>query len=173
VKCAYCFPKLLDLRAQNAVRKTVRFRIAIMALACALCLAAGIALTRLWYASPRRIQNPIVAAVNLDLSDYGTSRGAGIDGSSNQSSLALPPLRLDLTVILPRFSDPGTYSISISAQRQAAQNLVCAQTTAISEGDKIVLRVPLDLSTVRTGSYFLSTERQGDHGPYYYPIQIK
>lgn len=149
----------------------MRLRVAVIAMACVVLLTAGIAIIRHWSGSPARLQNPTVAAVTLNLTDYGTSRGAGSDSASNP--LALPASRLDLTLILPRFSDPGTYSISIFLQREGGQSFVSARASAIAEEDKMVLKVPLDLSTVRPGSYFLSTEHQGDDGASYYPIEIR
>ena len=173
VKCAYCFPRLLDLRSQKAIRGTPRLRVALIVAACIVCLTAGLALVRFWYPSQVRLHNSAVAVVTLNLTDYGTLRGTSPEPSPPQTALVLPASRIDLTLILPRFSEAGAYSLSISASRQSEHSLASGRSTAVLQGDQTVLRIPLDLSTIRPGDYVLSTEHDGDGGANYYPIHIR
>jgi len=173
VKCAYCFPRLLDLRSQKAIRRAPRLRIALIVAACIVCLTAGIALVRFWYPAQVRLHNSAVAVVTLNLTDYGTLRGTNPEPSVPQTALVLPASRIDLTLILPRFSDAGAYSLSISANRQSEHSLASGRSTAVPHGDQMVLRIPLDLSAMRPGDYVLSTELDGDGGANYYPVRIQ
>jgi hypothetical protein len=67
-------------------------------------------------------------------------------------SVSLPASRVWVTVILPRFSEPGLYLLAISRDPAGGE---------------------LDLRNAAAGSYFLSTTHEQDQTSYYYPLQIK
>jgi hypothetical protein len=175
VGCGYCFPRLLDLRSQNAVRKTVRWRTAIMAVACAACLATGMTFMLFWYAWPARVQNsrpsaerPVEQAEvtrEIDLSGYERTRGLG-----DTEMMSLPVAIVHLKLILPRPSPTGHYKVAVSA----ADKLIASGEGAATGPDiSRMLIVTLDLRNAASGSYVLSTEGEQDGGAYYYPLTLR
>jgi hypothetical protein len=115
-------------------------------------------------------QQPALATVTLDLSSRGTYRGSSPDV---QPPLILPKSRLSLQLILPRFSEAGPYSVSISTDRQSARSLVSTRTVAVTKEQQTLLFMQLDLSALPAGDYVLATEHDGDGGAYYYPIRVR
>jgi hypothetical protein len=115
---------------------------------------------------------PVVARV--DLFESGTFRGADDDALTSLNKVMLPAAIVNLFVTLPRFSDGGTYRLSISTDKQG-KNVVAsgAGNTDPADNGKVTLSVRLDLRNARAGSYFLATVRGTDNGTYYYPLQIK
>jgi hypothetical protein len=85
----------------------------------------------------------------------------------------VPPARIDLTLILPPFSEAGLYSISIARDREGHQSVAYARAIAVVENHQTRLTVPLDLSAAPPGDYVLSTEHDGDGGAYYYSLRIR
>jgi hypothetical protein len=84
----------------------------------------------------------------------------------------LPAARVDLTLILPPFSESGLYSIAIARDREGHQSVASARAIAVVEHQQTRLTVPLDLSAAPPGDYVLSTEHDGDGGAYYYSLRI-
>lgn len=168
IDCDHCLPKLFDLRSQNAERRRSTIRYGLIA-ACAACLLVGFLLVQVapWRAS--RPKSTAVASLSLDLRSHGTYRGSSQD---DVGPLLLPPARVDLTLILPPFSEAGLYSISIARDREEHQSIAHARATAIVENQQTRLTVPLDLSAAPLGDYVLSTEHEGDGGAYYYSLHI-
>jgi hypothetical protein len=171
--CSHCLPRLLELRAQNAARRKRKFRGAWLAAACATCLIAGFVLAKLpslGRSAPQPVPKaPALATVMLDLSNRGTYRGSSPD---TQPPLILPTSRLALQLILPRFSEVGPYSVSISTDRHSARSLVSTRAVAVTKEQQTLLSMQLDLSALPAGDYVLSTEHNGDGGAYYYPIHL-
>jgi hypothetical protein len=114
-------------------------------------------------------QQSALATVTLDLSNRGTYRGTSEDAPP---PLILPASRLSLQLILPRFSEAGPYSVSISTDRQSARSLVSTRAVAVSKEQQTLLSMQLDLSALPAGDYVLATEHDGDGGAYYYPIHL-
>jgi hypothetical protein len=114
-------------------------------------------------------QHPALATVTLDLSNRGTYRGSSPDA---QPPLILPASRLSLQLILPRFSEAGPYTVSISTDRQSARGLVSTRAVAVTKEQQTLLSMQLDLSALPAGDYVLTTEHDGDGGAYYYPIHV-
>ena len=108
---------------------------------------------------------PIALALNL--SEYGTTRG---------SSPSLPPLTLPrrvvkVNILLPRFSEPGPYTVSVLETKEASARAE-AKGVGVQEGARTSLTVKLDLRTAKPGFYYLSTTHGTDAAAYYYPLQI-
>jgi hypothetical protein len=169
IDCDHCLPKMFDLRSQIAARSRSTIRYGLIAAACTACLLVGFLLAQL---APRRASRPkstAVASLSLDLRSHGTYRGSA---QEDQTPLLLPPARVDLTLILPPFSEAGLYSISIARDREGHQSVAYARAIAVVENQQTRLTVPLDLSAAPPGRYVLSTEHDGDGGAYYYPLRV-
>ena len=114
-----------------------------------------------------------LAAVDrtIDLFNHGTVRG-GADPNPLEA-VSLPSTLVHLHLILPRFSDPGSYVVAVSKDR--AGTAIVARGTAKTHGDgqRLLLDVPLDLRAAKPGSYFLATVRESDNGTYYYPLNVQ
>ncbi len=104
----------------------------------------------------------------LDLSDYGTTRG----GLSLAPVVKLPRRLVEVTLILPRLSDPGTYSVNIMEKKQAGPGVAQSSGTAAQQGSKTILTVRLDLHAAKPGMYYLSTTHETDEAAYYYPLEV-
>lgn len=170
IECTHCLPRLLDLRSHNVVvRRGKLVRNAWIAAACTLCLIAGFTVSRVLIKNTPPIpQQSALPTLTLDLTNHGTYRGSQQD---NQPSLVLPASRFALQLILPRFSETGQYSLSISKDRQS-RSLVCVGAVAKAKGEQTLLSTSLDLSALPSGNYVFVTEHEGDGGAYYYPVSI-
>jgi hypothetical protein len=169
IDCDHCLPKLVDLRSQIAARSRSTIRYGLIAAACTACLLVGFLLAHI---VPWRVTHPkstAVASLSLDLHSHGTYRGSF---QEDQPPFLLPPARVDLTLVLPPFSESGLYSISIARDREGHQSVAYARAIAVVENQQTRLTVPLDLSAAPPGDYVLATEHDGDGGAYYYSLRI-
>jgi hypothetical protein len=170
IDCDHCLPKLFDLRSQNAANSRSTIHYGLIAAACTACLLVGFLLAQI---APWRAARPksmaVASPLSLDLRSHGTYRGSA---QEDQTPLLLPPACIDLTLILPPFSEPGLYSISIARDREGHQSVAYARAIAVVENQQTRLTVPLDLSAASPGDYVLSTEHDGDGGAYYYSLRI-
>jgi hypothetical protein len=118
-------------------------------------------------------QGEQLAAVDrtIDLFNHGTVRG-GADPNPLEA-VSLPSTLVHLHLILPRFSDAGSYVVAVSKDR--AGTAIVARGTAKTYGDgrRLLLDVSLDLRGAQAGSYFLATVRESDNGTYYYPLNVQ
>jgi hypothetical protein len=132
-------------------------------------LLVGFALSKLLIQNPPLLpQQSTIATITVDLSTRGTYRGGFQDA---QTPLVLPASRFVLQLILPRFSEPGSYSLSVSKDRQSP-SLVSVRAVTLAKGEQTLLSTPFDLSALPPGNYVLATEHDGDGGAYYYPVSI-
>ncbi len=106
----------------------------------------------------------------LDLSDYGTYRG---EQAPSVPVLSLPAALVKLTLILPRFSDPGNYFVVVAPDRSRRNRIASAKAVAIGADPRTLLTVTLDLRNAEPGKYVLATEREGEGGPYFYPLIVE
>jgi hypothetical protein len=111
-------------------------------------------------------------AAEVDLLNAGTVRGAGDDGTTPLQQVSLPAAIINLTVILPRFSQTGRYEVLASKDKAATQVVAKGSADAQDEAGKVTLKVKLDLRAADAGAYFLATVRNNDNGTYYYPLKI-
>lgn len=167
--CSHCLPRLLELRAQNAVRRKRKIQYAWITAASAAGLILGLLLVKLPDRHRAALHEATLATITIDLTNRGTFRGSSEDA---QTPLVLPASPLSLRLILPRFSEPGPYSVSISTDRQSARSLVSTRAVAVTKEQQTLLSVQLDLSVLPAGDYVLATEHDGDGGAYYYPIHV-
>jgi hypothetical protein len=178
--CNHCLPLLLELRSTEGARRPVFTRAAAIAALCAVCLVAGFLGARYWNRQHARqvanqVANPQQAAVvvdkTLDLTNYGTYRGLGSHPS--QPPLNLPATLLHLNLILPRFSQPGAYTIMVAGDRDGNGRMACATGIATTAGNQTKLTVTLDLRGAKPGAYFLLTELSGEQDFYSYQLNIQ
>jgi hypothetical protein len=77
-----------------------------------------------------------------------------------------------LRVILPRFAEPGRYSIAVLKSRENGSAIALASGTASSKRGKIELTVRLDLSAAPPGQYLLGTRLDDNQTTFYYPVTV-
>jgi hypothetical protein len=178
--CDHCLPGLLEMRSAGTASHSSRVRVAAIATLCAACLVAGFFGATYWnrlhtVANENRSakQQLPVAIVDrtLDLTDYGTLRGAGEQPS--HPPLNLPAALLHVNLILPRFSESGAYTIMVASDRNGKGRLACTTGIAATTGNQTKLAVTLDLRGAKPGDYLLLTELSGQDDFYSYPLRIQ
>jgi hypothetical protein len=87
--------------------------------------------------------------------------------------VSLPRALVKVTIILPRYSRPGQYTVAVTRDQTVNDPLANGNATSIGSGDREEVSVDLDLRNSQPGSYFLSTTHEQDQASYYYPLQIK
>jgi len=167
--CPRCVTRLLALRQQNSSRRRKMAFVTAVALCSAIAVVA-IVVAR--YGMDRRLPTSELAvqSVTVNLWDAGTTRG---NQPGSLQSVSLPATLVQLTVLLPRFSAPGQYAVSVTQDKNG--NGVVAQQTALAtvNGEHESVSVELDLRAAKAGAYFLATTHGQDQASYYYPLQIK
>ena len=107
----------------------------------------------------------------IDLFNHGTTRGGG--DPSPLDAVSLPSTLVQLHLILPRFSDPGSYVVAVSKDRAGTAIAARGTGKTVADGQRLLLDVSLDLRAAKPGSYFLATVRESDNGTYYYPLNVQ
>ena len=163
--CLGCMQKLRSFQQEEGAAVRSRRQAPVWAwAAAAFLIALGVSL----FVYVRSTSVPSVpVALALDLSEYGTTRGS----SSSLPPLMLPRRLVTVSILLPRFSEPGPYTVSILETKEASARAE-AEGVAVQEGAKTSLTVKLDLRTAKPGPYYLSTTHGADEAAYYYPLQI-
>jgi hypothetical protein len=167
--CPICLSRLLELRSSSKARRR-RLAFTTAAAFCSLVVVASVLVLRHGVNPPHLV--PDVAAVQetVDLWNAGTVRS---DQPSPLQSVTLPAALVRVTIILPRYSEPGRYAVAVTRDRTGADLLTHGSATAAGTGDREEVSVDLDLRNSQPGSYFLSTTHEQDQASYYYPLQIK
>ena len=106
----------------------------------------------------------------MNLLNAGTFRG---DQPRPLQSVTLPAAFVKVTVILPRYSDPGRYMVAVMRDQTGKELIAQGSAVATKNGEKEVVTVDLDLRNAHSGAYFLSTTHEQEKASYYYPLQIK
>ena len=175
--CDYCLHNLLNIRAaqrQAIERRPVflRHRLSAFGVVGLACLLIGFLTATVWYhrsPHPASIQSAEIRRT-LDLSEYGTSRG---EQAVYVPALVLPAALVKLELILPRLSDPGNYFVMVAPDENGQNRIACAKAVAVGNDPRTSLTVTLDLRSAKPGKYILSTEREEEGGPYFYPLTIE
>ena len=166
--CPIFMRRLLALRREH---HSLRLRLVLTAAvaSCLLIAALFVALTR---RGPNSKQQTNLAAVpeSVDLWNAGTFRG---DQPGPLQAVSLPAALVKVTIILPRYSDPGLYTVAVTRDQGGTDLLAKASATATGNRDREEISVYLDLRKSQPGSYFLSMTHEQDQASYYYPLQIK
>ena len=175
--CDYCLHKFLDIRAaqRQGVNSRAFFlgnRFSAAAAAGFVCLLIGLLMVKPWYSRSSRsiTTQSVMVRRTLDLSDYGTYRG---EQAPSVPVLSLPAALVKLQLILPRFSDPGNYFVVVAPDRSRRNRIAGAKAVATGADPRTLLNVTLDLRNAAPGNYVLATEREGEGGPYFYPLIVE
>ena len=178
--CPYCMRRVMLARKahqeQSEARKkaTRPARVGWLVAASVSVLAAGgvFAYESLKPSSVVQVAESRPVHATVDLFNAATTRGAG-DQASPLNQATLPAARVHLSVILPRFSDPGGYNIVLSKDHAGEQIVAHAAGVTLERSGKYTLTVDMDLRSAQPGAYFLATVRDSDQGVYYYPLQVR
>lgn len=168
--CPICMRQLLKLHEEHRSSR-VKLVSAVTVAACLLIVAFFFGFDH-W---GRRASNRVPADVatvseTVDLSNAGTFRG---DQPAPLQAVSLPAALVKVTIILPRYSEPGRYAVSVTRNQNGDDLLASASGTTAGDHDRFEVPVVLDLRKSPPGSYFLSTTHDQDQASYYYPLQIK
>ena len=179
--CSQCFAEFRSFKAQVREARASRRRLLAWAIAACLLIGVGIYGSRFLFkkSEPNVVtgeaQKPAseLAAVdrNIDLFDHGTVRGGS--EPNPLEAVSLPSALVHLRLILPRFSDPGSYVVAVSKDRAGTAIIARGSGKTVADGPRLFLEVPLDLRGAEAGSYFLATVRESDNGTYYYPLNVQ
>ena len=167
--CPMCMRRLLELRPAYQARR--RRLVLTAAVACCCLIVAVFVVLAHWGADkPHPVADIAAVPETLDLWNAGTLRnGQPIPLQSVTLSAAL----VKVTIILPRYSDPGRYAVAVMRDQTGNDVLAQSSATATGTGDREEISVDLDLRKSKPGAYFLSTTHEQDQASYYYPLQIK
>jgi hypothetical protein len=167
--CANCMSRLLLLREQRrSQNRKLGFALGTAAF---LIVAAGLfAWSR--YSNDRQQMLASASPVPqmVDLWNAGTYRG---EQPGQLQSVVLPATRVQLTIILPRFSAPGPYLVAVTRDQSGNGIIAEGLAPAAETKGQEKISVSLDLRNAKAGAYFLSTTHEQDQAAYYYPLQIK
>jgi hypothetical protein len=140
------------------------------AVCCCLIVAVFVVLAHRGANIPHPVADMAAVPETLDLWNAGTLRnGQPIP----LQSVTLPAALVKVTIILPRYSEPGQYAVAVTRDQSGNDLLAQSSTSATGNGDREEISVDLDLRKSRPGAYFLSTTHEQDQASYYYPLQIK
>lgn len=179
--CSPCFAEFRSFRGQFETKRASQRRLLTWAIAACLLVAVGLVGMKTivkktagdLVTNPSQKQAGQLASVDrtIDLFNHGTVRG-GADPNPLEA-VSLPSTLVHLHLILPRFSDAGSYVVAVSKDR--AGTAIVARGTGKTRGDsqRLLLDVSLNLRGAQAGSYFLATVRESDNGTYYYPLNVQ
>jgi hypothetical protein len=167
--CPICMRRLLALRPQYQARRRMLVLTA-AAVCCCLVVAAFVVLVRREAETPHQAANMPAILQTVDLWNAGTLRNGQ---PSPLQSVTLPAAMVKVTIILPRYSEPGQYAVAVTRDQTGNDLLAQSSATATGNGDREEISVNLDLRKSTPGAYFLSTTHEQDQASYYYPLQIK
>jgi hypothetical protein len=179
--CSPCFAEFRSFKGQVEAKRASRRRILAWGIAACLLVSVGLfgVKTIVKKSDGSIVTNQTqkqagqVAAVDrtIDLFNHGTVRGGA--NPNPLEAVSLPSALVHLRLVLPRFSDAGSYVVAVSKDR--AGTVIVARGTGKTRGDgqRLLVDVSLDLRGAQAGSYFLATVRESDNGTYYYPLNVQ
>lgn len=167
--CSQCMSRLLALRHEHRAQRPRRV-ITIAATSCVALILVVIGVARYGYHRQTANQAAVVLSKTVDLFEAGMVRG---EQPGTLQSVSLPAAVVRITVILPRFSPTGQYSVAITHDQTGNGVVAQGNTTAVSKGAQTSLTVQFDLRKAKSGRYFLSTTHEHDQASYYYPLEIR
>ena len=179
--CSPCFAEFRSFKEQYDAARSLKRRVLAGAIAACLIVAAGIYGSRVFFErkAPSAIGNGVIRGNaetvandrTIDLFDHGTVRGGS--EPSPLDTVSLPSSLVHLRLILPRFSDPGSYTVAVSKDKGGIEIVARGSGVTVTAGPRLLLEVTLDLRGAQVGSYFLATVRESDNGTYYYPLRVQ
>jgi len=177
--CSPCFAEFRSFKEQYDAARSLKRRVLAGAIAACLVVAAGIYGSRVLFErkAPSAIEKgarnaqTVANDRTIDLFNHGTVRGGS--EPSPLDAVSLPSSLVHLRLILPRFSDPGSYTVAVSKDKGGTEIVERGSGMAVAAGPRLLLEVTLDLRRAQVGSYFLATVRESDNGTYYYPLIVQ
>lgn len=166
--CPTCMRRLLTLRREHHARRQ-KVMLATAVTACGI-IAAIVTVARYQMQKHSLAKNSAVVAETVNLWNAGAFRG---QQPSQLQSVTLPAARVRLTIILPRFSSPGSYVVAVTHGPDGNGLISAAVASTIHNGQQETLTLHLDLRHAHAGQYFLSTTHEQGQASYYYPLQIR
>lgn len=174
--CSPCYREFLDLREEVRRwlelqhRQALRRRIVLGGIAVALA-GAGVAAYEIFERrEPPPTELGTFVPASLDLRDASATRGAGGQAGQAKPLRTLPAKRLDLKILLPVGSEPGSYDIEWL--KDIDKPLLSISGNASVEGGNTVLRIKLDLSRQTPGNYLIGL-RQPPSTWTFYPVTLQ
>ena len=178
--CSPCFAEFRSFKGQFEAGQSSRRRILAWSIAACLLVAIGLfGVKSLFRKSETNVvkrgaqtgPGQLVATERtIDLFNHGTIRGSD---PSPLDAVSLPSALVHLHLILPRFSDPGSYVVAVAKDRAGTAIVARGNGKTEADGNRLLLDVQMDLRGAQAGSYFLATVRESDNGTYYYPLNVQ
>jgi len=172
--CPVCMRRLLELRSHHQLRR--RRLVFTAAVGCCLLIVAAFVVVSWRGANTLRpAANMAAIPETIDLSSAGTLRSLQSESAqpSPLQSVSLPRALVRVTIILPRYSRPGQYTVAVTRDQTVNDPLAHGSVATTGSGSREEVSVDLDLRKSKPGAYFLSTTHEQDQASYYYPLQIK
>jgi hypothetical protein len=171
--CSPCFAEFKELRDARWERERLqgqrRRRATWGTVAAAACVAAIIVFFSMRsHRGPAPVQ---VAQITVDLFNVEARRSVG-----QETRIELPPLPRaidDVHIILPRFSEAGTYTVAVLRSKESGTALAMAKNETTVNGQKLELNVRLNLADAPRGDYLLGTRFDDGDLVYYYPLKVQ
>jgi hypothetical protein len=167
--CPICMRRLLAVRREHHSRQ-LRLVLTTAVVSCLLIAAFFVGPARRGPNPKQRMGDVAAVPESVDLWNAGTFRG---DQPGPLQAVSLPAALVKVTIVLPRFSDPGRYAVAVTRDQGGNDLLAKASAAATGNHDREEVSVYLDLRKSQPGSYFLSTTHEQDQASYYYPLQIR
>jgi hypothetical protein len=167
--CPICMRRLLALRREHQSRRP-RLVVTAAVASCLLIAAVFIVLARRGTNPNAQMADVVAVPESVDLWSAETFRG---DQPGPLQAVSLPAALVKVTIILPRYSDPGQYAVAVTRDQNGNDLLAKASAAAAGNRNREEVSVYLDLRKSLPGSYFLSTTHEQDQASYYYPLQIR
>jgi hypothetical protein len=173
--CSPCYADFKEMRdarwEQERTQQRSRARLPWIAAAAAVIVAAIVGMV--WFSTKDSgSTSSEIAQVNVDLFDVGATRGAGQDYQI--APVAVPPSVDDFRITLPRFSDPGSYTIAVLRSKESGSALAIADGRAQENGRKLTVSVRFDLRNASAGRYLLGIRQAGREAQaFYYPLEVR
>jgi hypothetical protein len=167
--CPICMRRLLALRPAFQSRRR-RLVLTAAVACCCLIVAAFVVLAHRGTKAPHRVADMAAIPETLDLWNAGTLRG---DQPTPLQSETLPSALVKVTIILPRYSEPGQYAVAVTQDQSGNGVVAQGSAQATRSGDHERVSVVLDLRVAKAGAYFLATTHEQEHASYYYPLQVR
>lgn len=183
MQCAECTRELIELRQLRIAKPrrtqpvpirwfdSPRWKSAVIGVC--LCVAIILVMNRPKETARSARNDEVAKAVSLtlDLSGDGVTRSAE-EARKEVPVITLPRKPLHLNIVLPFFSPPGNYRVTITKDKRLESIQAQSGGSATIDGPRAELKVDLDLERVAAGTYYLGTERIGGQGPYFYRMII-
>jgi len=169
VNCSNCMRQLLELRREDNLQRR-RLVLTVAVASCLLVAVAFVVMNRRKADTQEQMAGVTATPRTVDLWNAGTFRG---DHPGQLQTVSLPAALVKVTIILPRYSEPGRYDVAVTRDIAGRNLLAHAHSAAIVSGDREEVAVYLDLRKCRSGSYFLSTTHEQNQASYYYPLEIR